>query len=214
MTVTAQRSGDILLGLSTDSKPTGLAAGALFMETDTGLLYVYSGSAWILRPPTIGTGIKAETTVTRPANTTGYTALDVVGATAAAITFAFTDANGDAILAPCDILLTDIQLLWQITAVPSGMTTFTLYLYSVTPPSALADNAAFDLPSGDRASYVGRIQGITPSDVGSSLVDDMEGYNKRFRLASSSLFGYLVTAGAYTPASGSVYRLTLQGVIV
>lgn len=35
------------LGLSTDAKPTGdVSAGSSFMETDTGRIYRYDGTAW------------------------------------------------------------------------------------------------------------------------------------------------------------------------
>jgi len=35
------------LGLSTDTKPTDIAVGTEFYETDTGKTFIYSGSAWI-----------------------------------------------------------------------------------------------------------------------------------------------------------------------
>ena len=39
------------VGLSTDTKPTGLAAGATFLEYDTGNLYIYSGADWSIKSP-------------------------------------------------------------------------------------------------------------------------------------------------------------------
>jgi hypothetical protein len=37
------------LGLSTDTKPTiGILPGTKFYEKDTGLQYIYSGTAWIV----------------------------------------------------------------------------------------------------------------------------------------------------------------------
>lgn len=35
------------IGLSTDTKPTGVNAGATFLEINTGYLFIYNGYAWI-----------------------------------------------------------------------------------------------------------------------------------------------------------------------
>ena len=154
-----------------------------------------------------GAGYSSQPTVTRPANTTAYTAGDVVGATAAAITFArIGPANGQ-------IIITDVDYRVDLTAVPSGMTSFRLHLYNATPPSALADNAPWDLPSGDRASYLGYIDLGTPVDVGSTLYVQTSGVNKKLAMgATTSLFGYLVTNGAYTPASAGTQAPRLNAV--
>src|SRR5436309_41001 len=149
-------------------------------------------------------GTKSQQAVTRPANTTAYTANDVLGATAAAITFASIAPSAGG-----EIIITSAELEIDVAAVPSGMTTFRLYLYSVTPPSALADNAAFDLPSGDRASFLGYVDLGTPVDLGSTLYVRTDAINAQFSAAGANLFGYLVTAGAFTPAGSSeVYKVT------
>jgi hypothetical protein len=150
---------------------------------------------------------KAQVTITRPSNTDQYTAGDVVGATAAAITFGGLP-NG------ATLLITSASLRIDVSSVPSGMTSFRLHLYNVTPPSALADNAAWDLPSGDRASYLGYIDLGSPVDVGSTLFVQAEQVNKLVRTGNSGLFGYLVTNGTYTPSSAAVKSLTLDAVQV
>lgn len=147
--------------------------------------------------------------ITRPSNTTAYTAGDVYGATAAAITFPTMGPSGGG-----SIIITSATFEKDVTALISGETIYTLHLYSVTPPSALADNAAWDLPSGDRASYLGSISLGTPVDLGSTLYVEQNGINKQVTLASGSLYGYLVTAGAFTPASATVIRLCLHAVAV
>ena len=44
----AHSSGKLLVGLSTDVKPTGPNhIGLRFYETDTAATYVYTGAAWI-----------------------------------------------------------------------------------------------------------------------------------------------------------------------
>ena len=85
--------------------------------------------------------------------------------------------------------------------IASGQTSFELALYSVTPPSALVDNAAWDLPSGDRASFLGRFSLGTPVDLGSTLYVRVDGINAHIKAASSTLYGYLITNGAYSPAA-------------
>lgn len=146
-------------------------------------------------------------TITRPADTTPYTANDVVGAAAAAIEFDLIGPEG------LPIIITDATLQIDVASVPSGMTSFRLYLYNATPPSALADNAVFDLPSGDRSSFLGFIDLGTPVDLGSTLYVQNSGINKVVKMgATTSLFGYLVTNGAFTPTSAAVKKITLQSV--
>jgi hypothetical protein len=145
--------------------------------------------------------------VTRPNNATPYLAGDVVGAAAAAITF---PTMGPA--AGGEVIITSLTFERDVAAVVAGETSYTLYLYNVTPPSALADNDPFDLPAGDRAAYLGSINVGTPVDLGSTLYVAQDGINKQVTLASSNLYGYLVTAGAYTPAALVVYRIALHAV--
>jgi hypothetical protein len=77
----------------------------------------------------------AQTTVTRPANATPYTAGDVVGGVIPF--YGMSNAAGA-------ILITSADLRIDVAAIPAGMTSFRLHLYSVTPPSALADHAVWD----------------------------------------------------------------------
>jgi hypothetical protein len=151
--------------------------------------------------------------VTRPNNTTGYTAGDVLGtgsgasAAVAAITF---PTMGPA--AGGEVIITSLAFERDASLIISGETTYTVHLYSVTPPSGLLDNDAWDLPSGDRASYLGRIEIGAPADVGSTLWVEVNGINKQVTLASSNLYGYVVTNGAYTPVAVAVHKIGLHGV--
>jgi len=140
-------------------------------------------------------------TITRPADTTAYTANDVVGG---AISFPALAWNG------ADFIITSATLAINIAAVPSGMTSFRAYLYNVTPPSALADNAAWDLPAGDRAAYIGYVDFGTPVDLGSTLYVQSDGVNAQIKAASNTVFAYLVTIGAFTPAASTVFTATLH----
>lgn len=156
-------------------------------------------------------GYNASASITRTNDTNAYTANDVIGAATgatAAIEFASIGPSAGR------IIITSVELELDITAIISGMTSFRLHLYSVTPPSALGDNAAHDVPSGDRASYLGYIELGTPVDLGSTLYVALDGLNRQRKLAGTSLFGYLVTIGGYTPAASSVFKVTLHAVAV
>jgi hypothetical protein len=140
-------------------------------------------------------------TITRPADTTAYTANDVVGG---AISFPALAWNG------ADFIITSATLAINIAAIPAGMTSFRAYLYNVTPPSALADNAAWDLPAGDRAAYIGYVDFGTPVDLGSTLYVQSDGVNAQLKAASNTVFAYLVTIGGFTPAASTVFTATLH----
>lgn len=149
-------------------------------------------------------GYSSSVAITRPSDTDAYTAGDVVGATVAALEFKQIGPAGR------DVMINGSTLRIDLSGVPASMTSFTLHLYSVTPPSALADNAAWDLPAGDRSAYLGSIALGTPADVGSTLFIQATGLAKQVKLATDSLFAYLVTAGGYTPTSAATAQITLN----
>ncbi len=150
------------------------------------------------RLPSIRAFVSSDT-LNRGNNVTGYTAGDVYGDI---IEFANITSAADV-----QVILTSVDIIFNITALPSGMGSFTLFLYNVTPPSAIADNGAFSLPSGDRASI------LTPAGIalgsaalatgGGSVVLQADNLNLQFKPTSTSLFGYLVTGSAFTPTAVS-----------
>lgn len=155
-------------------------------------------------------GYQSSTTITRAANTTPYTANDVIGG---ALTISNIGPSGG------HILIQSIRVILNITAVPSGMSTMFLFLYDVTPPSAVADNGAFTVASGDRASL------LTPNGIalgtpvlgrgGGTVVLQANNLNLQFKLAAASttLYGYFVTSEAFTPAANSeTYTMTIQAI--
>lgn len=148
--------------------------------------------------------------LTRTADTNAYTANDVLGAN--------TSSGGAVLTLPTvgpstggTVLITTAKFEYDVSSIPSGMTSFRLYLYNASPASALADNAAWDLPSGDRTSYLGYIDLGTPVDLGSTLFVETSGINLQVSIPSGgSLYGYLVTNGGYTPGSADVCKITLN----
>lgn len=161
--------------------------------------------------------------ITRPSNTTAYSAGDVIGAAdvgtpanagSAIIEFANIGIEGS------NVLIHGAQLAVNVSAMPAGMTTFRLHLYNAAP-EAILDNAVWDLVANDRTKYLGYIDIEQMVDVGSTLfVQTDKSSNatmpKQVKLAenSSSLFGLLVTNGSYTPTSGAVKTLTLSAIQV
>jgi hypothetical protein len=94
------------------------------------------------------------------------------------------------------------DLMVDHTAIVSGETSYALALYNVTPPSDLADNDPWDIPAGDRASFLGRFSLGTPADIGSSLYIQTPLLNIDLKMgAFSSLWAYLITVGGFTPTA-------------
>lgn len=81
------------------------------------------------------------------------------------------------------------------------VTAWRLYLFSATPPSALADDAAFVLASGDRASFLGYVDIGTAVDLVDTQWVETHQINKQLKLTTGSVFGYLVNLTTLTPAA-------------
>jgi len=145
--------------------------------------------------PVGGSGFTSTVTFT-PAASPAYTAGDIMQG-ARELTNIGPAGGGE-------VLIVNTRLRIDHNNIHSGETSYTLHLYSVTPPSALADNAVWDLPSGDRASYMGSIALGTPVDLGSTLYVEQTGLAKQVTVPSGgSLFGYLVTNGGFTAAAAA-----------
>lgn len=116
-----------------------------------------------------------------------------------------------------DILITSTALLISETALQASEAAYLLHFYNVTPPSAHADNAAWDLPAGDRASYLGFLSLGTPVDIGSSLYIAVDNINRQLTVLPSAgggiIWGELVTVGGFT-ATATARKVTLHGVAV
>jgi hypothetical protein len=155
----------------------------------------------------VSAGFRSTVTITRPSNTTAYTAGDVVGDTggSAILTLSSMGPNGGY------ILLQSAALIFSDSTVPSGMANFRVHLYSASP-TAIADNAAFDLASGERANYMGFFDIPTPVDFGSTLYAQTDYIGRMVKMAtgSTTLYAEIETKGAYTPVSASTIELRLS----
>lgn len=154
-----------------------------------------------------GKAYSATVTVTRPSNTTAYAAGDVVGDTggSAIITLNSMGPSGGF------VLIQSVSLIFSDTSVPSGMGAFRIHFYSASP-TATADNAVFDLVSGERANYMGYVDLPAPTDFGSSLYTqvDYPGRLVKLAAASTTMYAEIETRGAYTPASASTVDIRVN----
>jgi hypothetical protein len=145
--------------------------------------------------------------VTRPDDTTAYTALDVLGATTTAssvIEFANIAPVGGG-----PIVLLYASLRVDEGTVPAGYGQMRLHLYD-SAPAAIADNAAYNLPSGDRAKYLGYLTLGTPIDLGDTLFSEDDFLRKQIVATSSSIFAIAQTLSAFTPTASTVKNWELR----
>jgi len=180
---------------SIDTKTPALQSGAVPVGDNSSSLTV-DGKAY-----------RSVATITRPSNTTAYTAGDVVGDTGGSAIISLTTAGPSGGF----IILQSASLVFSDSVVPAGMGAFRIHLYSVSP-TAIADNAAFDLVSGDRDTYMGYVDLPTPLDFGSTLYTqtDYPGRLIKLAAASTTLFAEIETRGAYTPVSASTVSLRIN----
>jgi hypothetical protein len=150
-----------------------------------------------------GDGYNSSATVT--CGTTAYAANDAVGNSGASAVLTFATIGPSA----GRIMITWVGLRIDRNALISGETSYVLYLYDGSP-DVINDSAAWDLVTNDRAEFLGAINIGTPVDLGSTLWVEATCLKPvKLATASTSLYGYLVTVGAYTPTA-AVYTVFLQ----
>ena len=143
--------------------------------------------------------------VTRPNNTTAYAELDVLGTDpASVIEFANIAPAGGG---PVVLLYASLRV--DVGSIPSGLGQTRLHLYT-SAPAAIADNAAFNLPAGDRAKYLGYLTLAAPADLGDTLFVEDDFLRKQVIATGSSLFAIAQTIGAFTPSAQTVKNWELR----
>ena len=194
--------------LAADSTPVVLPAAQITALTPptsvglTGTLPAFTTTPTV-NIGTAPTGLAYESTaiITRAANVTPYAANDVYGGV-----FELTNIGASGGF----VFLASLSIIFNITALPSGMGGFAVYLFNATPPSAITDNLPYSLNSGDRASIrtlngLNLTASLAARGNGGSVVAEALDINQLFKLAtgSTSLWGYLVTLSAFTSAANS-----------
>jgi hypothetical protein len=155
----------------------------------------------------VSAGFRTTATITRPSNATAYTAGDVVGDTGGSAILTFSNMGPNSGY----VLIQSAALIFSDSAVPSGMGSFRVHLYS-SSPTAIADNAAYDLVSADRSAYMGYFDFPAPVDFGSTLYTQTDYIGRMIKMATSSttLYAEIETKGAYTPVSASTVELRIS----
>jgi hypothetical protein len=190
----ALESGGNLAGINT-KLPSGLTVSSTRLLVDgSGVTQPVS-----LDTAPVGLAYERTVTITRAANTTAYVANDVYGGV-----FQLTNIGASGGY----VFLNYLGIIFNITALPSNMGAFAVYLYSGSPPSAIADNSPFSIPAGDTASILnlnGIILTASLARGGGRVVAEALNINQLFKLATgqTSLWGYLVTLNAFAPAANS-----------
>jgi len=127
--------------------------------------------------------------------------------------FSFVDSDGVAVPAGALIRILTTVIRIDQTAVQAGETSYTGYLYSVTQPSAQADNALWTLASADLSAYLGSVALGTPADLGAACYVKTGSQDFDIKLTASSLYMRLVTVGAFT-ATAVARQISLFGIIL
>ena len=198
-------SPDSPLPVNIGSATLSVTADGVEIKNDAGNPIPVSDNASSLTVD--GKAYRSTVTITRPSNTTAYTVGDVVGDTGGSAIISLTAAGPTAGF----VLVQSISLVFSDSTVPSGMGAFRIHMYSASP-TAIADNAVFDLVSGERANYMGYIDLPAPQDLGSSLYTQVDYPGRLIKLAAASttLFVELETRGAYTPVSASTVSIRMN----
>jgi hypothetical protein len=142
-----------------------------------------------------------------------YGAADTVSV-AQALSWTFTH-SGVAVPAGSTIRILTSELKIDATAVIASETSYTLHLYSRTPPSAQADNAAWSLASADLPYYLGSLALGTVVDLGAAVWVKTGGHNLDITLETivTSIYGSLVTVGAPTLVA-TARQVKLLGMLI
>lgn len=110
------------------------------------------------------------------------------------------------------VKLESISILFNMDALPVGMSDFALYLFNATPTETFADNTGFSVPAANRASIL-TLGGINLSvglgRGGGTVVAETILMNSTYKLApgSTSLWGCLVNLSEFSHNSASSFTV-------
>jgi hypothetical protein len=144
--------------------------------------------------------------ITRPANTTAYTAKDAINSsTSEPVAFEFeqmaiTNGGGG--------MLMDIKVESDMTTIAS--TTLRLWFFNEAPSSIISDNAAFANAYTDRDKRIFYVDVEMDAQEGSSTsIVGQASVIKEYKCADTSLFMQVETIEGFTPTSGGKINVTL-----
>lgn len=137
-------------------------------------------------------------TIAKNAQQAAYIAGDVYGTRFELTNFGVTNGS---------FFLVGVNLVSSLSALPSGMGLFSLFLFD-SIPTEISDNGAFTLASSSITP-----QGIllNPLSVvtNSNAISQTSQINELFRRGSSTLYAYLVTQSPFTPGDATANTMTI-----
>lgn len=137
----------------------------------------------------------------RPANTTQYTAADLVANSATAgsvVPLTFSTGRGGLRVKAVYITKTDET---DVTAAD-----FSLHLFGSSPTVANGDNGALSYDFSSKFADIDFATMVAATDVAWAL---SQGLDLNFYTASGTVYGLIEADGTYTPASAEVFSVTL-----
>ena len=169
------------------------------------------------RMTSYGVGQSVAATITRPANTTTYTANTAwANATSGAT---FTTFTGICRAADREVLIPQIDI--TTSANPTTKLQGILWLFRA-PPTAINDNATFATAAGDTANIVGSAGGFpftlvnnqAASAVFSGISLTGTTYQVRCNAGTNALYAMVQVSNAYVPTSGEILTIRISTIAV
>ena len=153
----------------------------------------------------VSLGHVSSATITRPATTPTYAINDVIGDVSGSgiVSFAGLSKSGGG-----EVVITSATI--EVDVASSTIGPVTLHLYNASP-TAIADDAAWSLVSGDRSLHINEIKFNTPLNRGATYFGVLDQIYKQVTIPSGgTLYGILTTDSSYTPAASVVKKITLH----
>ena len=144
---------------------------------------------------------KVSNSFTRPANTTAYTAGDLVANNTTAgsvVPLTFTTGRGGIKVLGAHITKTDET---DVTAAD-----FSLHLFGSSPTVANGDNGALSFNYSDKFADIDFSTMVAATDVAWAV---SAGLNFNWYTAAGTIYGLIEADGTYGPASAEVFEVTL-----
>ena len=152
---------------------------------------------------------KSVTFITRPNDSVSYSSGDVISNSTASPTALTFSGMGPV---QGHVVIDTVEMYCNSNAVPSGNAPFRLHLYS-TEPTAINDNAPYNLVSGDLNSYQGYTEISGFQDLGDTIFALASNIKHHVVMASgeTNVYGILEIRGDCPSAPEKIITLTLKG---
>lgn len=143
--------------------------------------------------------------ITRPANTTAYSAGDAISEVTTNDHFTFS------VFKDQHRKYASIDAAWLMSSVDASALDAELWLFH-TAPTETADNSAFAPPDAERLTLLGVIDfpDTTAKSASNWSVCQATGLVLPIRGTAENIYGQLVARNAYTPSSGEVFTVNLS----